>query len=81
MRSLINRCWRRFSVAKRIQELKDDYSNITPGILSLTDRHLMRVHNHPLNILKRSICTYFGNQNATSAINLKPNYTVYHRLA
>lgn len=66
-----------FSTSKKITEMRNSYSNITPKIISLLDRKLLSIPNHPLAITKQLISKYFQNQKPTISIPQKqPKYQV-----
>lgn len=53
-----------FSVKKEIESFKKEGEvfNVTPRIMSLTDKKLMHIENHPLSILKGRIVDSLGSQ-------------------
>lgn len=53
-----------FSVKKQIESMKKEGEvfNVTPRIMSLTDKKLLHVDNHPLSILKGRIVDSLGPQ-------------------
>ncbi|BES91585.1 unnamed protein product [Nesidiocoris tenuis] len=58
--------------------LSDDFTNVTPKILSHLERNLLNEEGHPLNLLKRRIVDFFYNQFKGHMGN--PVFSIYDRL-